>query len=146
MESEFDQIKFTSTAELIEDFHIYKLPIVSLILAIVISVQTEISKITTDSRRRKVDGSLTWSPGSKLNCELSGTGRLADLYSDFGVQRILECLRSSKSEVGFSATGRGLRIAKYAAKFDKIGVFVVTSLTIKTSWRRGGDSNPRYSF
>ena len=96
MESEFDQIKFTSTAELIEDFHIYKLPIVSLILAIVISVQTETSKITTDCRRSKVDGSLTWSPGSKLNCELSGTGRLADLYSDFGVQRISERLRSSK--------------------------------------------------
>ena len=77
----------------------------------------------------------TW-PGNKLNCELSGTGRLADLYSDFGVQRILECLCSSKSGVSFSATGRGLRTAKYPAKCDKNGVSVVTSLTIKTSWRR----------
>jgi hypothetical protein len=33
MKSEFDQIKFTSTTELIEDCHIYKLPVVSLILA-----------------------------------------------------------------------------------------------------------------
>jgi hypothetical protein len=71
-------------------------------------------------------------------------GNDPDLYSDFGIQRISECLRSSKSEVVFSATGRGLRIAKYAAKFDKIGVFLVTSLTIKTSWRRKVDSNHRY--
>ena len=90
--------------------------------------------------RTKVDGSLTCSPGNKLNCELSGPGRRADLYSDFGDQRISKCLCFSKFEVGFSATGRGLIIAKYAAKFDKIGVFIVTYLIIKTSWRRGGDS------
>ena len=44
--------------------------------------------------RIKVDGSLTCSPGNKLNCKLSGTGRLADLYSDFGDQRILGMLRA----------------------------------------------------
>ena len=33
MESDFDQFHFTSTAELIEESHIYKLPVVSLILA-----------------------------------------------------------------------------------------------------------------
>ena len=33
MKSEFNQIKFTSTTELIEDRHIYNLPVVSLILA-----------------------------------------------------------------------------------------------------------------
>ena len=74
--------------------------------------------------------------GNKVNCELSGAGRIADLYSDFGDQRISESLRSSKLRVGFSATGRGLRIAKYVTNFDKIGGFLVTSLTIKTSWRR----------
>jgi hypothetical protein len=50
--------------------------------------------------------------GNELNDKLSGTGRIADLYSDFGVQRISECLRSSKYKVDFSATGRGLRTAK----------------------------------
>lgn len=90
--------------------------------------------------RKKVDGSLTSCPGSKLNCKLSGTGQIADLYSDFGVQRISECLCSSKSYVVFSATGRGLRIAKYAAKCDKNGGSPVTSLAIMTCWRRGGDS------
>ncbi len=33
MKSGFDQIHFTSTAELIEESHIYKLPVVSLIVA-----------------------------------------------------------------------------------------------------------------
>ena len=33
MESDFDQVHFTSTVELIEESHIYKLPVVSLILA-----------------------------------------------------------------------------------------------------------------
>ena len=33
MESDFDQFHFTSTVELIEESHIYKLPVVSLILA-----------------------------------------------------------------------------------------------------------------
>jgi hypothetical protein len=38
--------------------------------------------------------------------------------------------------VDFYATGRDVRIAKHPAKVDKIGGFLVTSLTIKTSWRR----------
>ena len=87
---------------------------------------------------------LTCCPGNKLNCELSDTGRLADLYSDFGVRRILECLCSSNLEVNFSATGRGLRTAEYSAKCDKNGVIVVTYLIIKTSWRGGSHSNPVY--
>jgi len=68
-------------------------------------------------------------------------GEDADLYSDFGVQRILRDLRSSKLTEDFSAAGLGLRIAKYAAKFDKIGALLVTSLTIKTSWQREVNSN-----
>ncbi len=38
--------------------------------------------------------------------------------------------------MNFSATGRGPVIAKYAATLDQIGALLVTSLTIKTSWRR----------
>ena len=44
----------------------------------------------------------------------------ADLYSNYGVQRNLEGLCSSKAEVNFSATGRGLELAEKAAKYDKL--------------------------
>ncbi len=69
-----------------------------------------------------------------------------DLYLFFGAQRILEVLGPNKSKAGFSATGRGSEFAGRAAKCAEIGAFLVVSLTIMTCWRRGGDSNPRYSF
>jgi hypothetical protein len=62
--------------------------------------------------RNKVDGSLTSSPGAESRSELSGAGRRADLYSDFGVQRNLRDLCFSKLVECFSGTGRRLNIGK----------------------------------
>src|ERR1022692_1271197 len=62
--------------------------------------------------------------------------RDADLYSDFGVQRMLEGCGFSKPEEKSSATGRGLRVANNAAKCDKNGILTVTYLTLMTCWRR----------
>ncbi len=95
----------------------------------------------TAFRRSKVDSSLASCPGGASDRELSGAGRRADLYSGFGVQRNLRDLRSSKGKQNFSAASPGLRTANYAAKFDKIGALLVTSLKIKTSWRREVNSN-----
>ncbi len=96
---------------------------------------------TTAFRRNKVDGLLTSWPGKASDRELSGARWGADLYSGFAVQRNLVYLRSSKLKLKFLCYRSGLRIAKYAAKFDKLGALLVTSLTIKACWRREVNSN-----
>ena len=78
---------------------------------------------TTAFRRSKVDGSLTSWPGRASDRELSGAARRADLYSGFGVQRILDGFSFSKQKMNFSATGRGLRIAKYAANSTRSALY-----------------------
>ncbi len=64
-------------------------------------------------------------------------GQDADLYSDYGVQRNLEVLRSSRPEANFSAAGRGLGLGQTAAKYEKTGASLVTSLIIMTCMAEG---------
>ncbi len=75
--------------------------------------------------RNEVDGSQTPRPGKQSNCELSATGRRADLYSAFAFREIQWDLRFSKQEDRFSATGRRGRFAENPAKRD--GFYALTS-------------------
>ena len=52
-------------------------------------------------------------------------------------------LPSDKLEERFSATGRRGGFVKITAKYDIFGLCLVTSLTMKTSWRIGSNANQK---
>jgi hypothetical protein len=87
----------------------------------------------------EVEGSLTSCPVGESQCEFSGPGWRADLYSTLGVRRILGDLRQKMPLGVFSATCSWRDIAGNAAKCAVLGCWTGYFSDIKDLLAEGSE-------
>lgn len=120
MKSHFDRIYFTSTAELIEESHIYKLPIVSLIVAALL----DNSFLSSEQRRVR----LTNAHVAKL---------AHSCLSDSVVVRVIGVY-----ETEFDTSDRGLLALKRNGVSDKVIAAMLSKELSPTASERACGTSP----